>query len=293
MEGAFLAQKSRIIQLLYLALFILLGIFLSSALGMLLSKLCYGSAIIPEASNPAAALRLQSALSSIGSFLVPSLLFSYCQDRRWWHYNLADRKPASYFINVTIILSIIILPIVALLAQWNESIPLPELLQGLENDANDILEQFLQEHTYKSLVLNIFVLGLIPAVCEEFLFQGSIQPFLTEWSKRPHLAIWITAFIFSAIHLQFAGFIPRFLLGAYLGYLLYWSKSLWLPILAHFLHNAFTIMLSFSLEGRGIDLDNIKFTQIHGAIPMLATCIVGTTIGLIFMWKTQQGQPRE
>lgn len=289
MEPLF-ANKSRGVQLLYLALFIVIGLIVSSGLAMLLSWLFWGSLNTEGSSNPLATLYLQSTISSIGTFLAPALLFAYCQDRQWWHYNQADRKPAYHLVNVTLILSIIILPLVTLLGQWNEAIPLPEALQEMEDSANDILSRLLQDHSYPSLLLNILVLGLVPAVCEEFLFQGSLQPFFTEWTKKPHLAIWLTAFIFSTIHLQFAGFIPRFFLGAYLGYLFYWSRSLWLPILAHFLHNALTIMVTFTLEGRGIDLDNLKFTQIHGAIPMIITCVVGTFISLVFMWKTKDAE---
>ena len=277
-------------QLLYLALFFLIGLIVATGISMLLTWLCFGSPNAAESSNPLAALYLQSAVASIGSFLAPALLFAYCQDRQWWRYSSADRKPAYHLVNVTLILSIIILPLVALLGQWNEAIPLPEALQQMEDAANDVLEKLMQDHSYATLFLNIIVLGLIPAASEEFLFRGALQPFLTDWTRKPHLAIWLTAFIFSAIHLQFAGFIPRFLLGAYLGYLCYWSRSLWLPILAHFLHNALTIMVSFTLAGRGIDLENIKFTQIHGALPMIITCVVGTFISLVFMWKTKDAE---
>lgn len=283
----FFAHKSRGVQLLYLALFFLTGLIVATGASMLLSRLCFGSMNVAYGSNPLAALYLQSAMASIGSFLAPALLFAYCQDRQWWHYNHADRKPAYHLVNVTLILSIIILPLVALLGQWNEAIPLPDALQEMEDAASDILEGLMQTRSYAALFLNILVLGLIPAVSEEFLFRGALQSFLTDWTRKPHLAIWLTGLIFSAIHLQFAGFIPRFLLGVYLGYLFYWSRSLWLPILAHFLHNALTIMLSFTLEGRGIDLESIKFTQIHGAIPMIITCVVGTFISLVFMWKTK------
>ena len=277
-------------QLLYLALFFLIGLIVATGISMLLTWLCFGSPNVAESSNPLAALYLQSAVASIGSFLAPALLFAYCQDRQWWRYSSADRKPAYHLVNVTLILSIIILPLVALLGQWNEAIPLPEALQEMEDAANSVLDKLMQDHSYATLFLNIIVLGLIPAASEEFLFRGALQPFLTDWTRKPHLAIWLTAFILSAIHLQFAGFIPRFLLGAYLGYLCYWSRSLWLPILAHFLHNALTIMVSFTLAGRGIDLENIKFTQIHGALPMIITCVVGTFISLVFMWKTRDAE---
>ena len=94
--------------------------------------------------------------------------------------------------------------------------------------------------------------------------------------------------IFSAIHFQFSGFIPRLLLGAYLGYLFYWSRSLWLPVLAHFLHNALSLLVDFSFQGRGVELDEMKFTDIHGTVPLVISCSVVTFISLLFLWRTQK-----
>ena len=114
------------------------------------------------------------------------------------------------------------------------------------------------------------------------------KAFISDKSGKPHLAIWLTAFIFSTIHFQFYGFIPRLLLGAYLGYLFYWSRSLWLPILAHFLHNALSILVEFTLAGRGILTDEMEFTQVKGSIPLLISCVVVTFISLAFMWRIQK-----
>ena len=78
-------------------------------------------------------------------------------------------------------------------------------------------------------------------LAEEILFMGALLSIIRKKATNPHLAIWIVAIIFSAIHFQFYGFIPRMLLGAFLGYLLYWSKSIWIPVFAHFLHNAIAV----------------------------------------------------
>ena len=161
-------------------------------------------------------------------------------------------------------------------------------MKQMEESADSISETLFGNLTNGTLFVNIIVMAALPAICEEFLFRGTLQNLLEKKSSKPHLAIWITAIIFSAIHLQFYGFIPRMLLGAYLGYLLYWSRSLWLPVLAHFLHNALSILVSFTFLRRGIDLDEMKFTDIHGAITLVLSCAVVLAMGLVFMWRTQK-----
>jgi hypothetical protein len=271
------------------------GAFVFSALGLLVSSAIFHTMDPYSASDSATYIRITQAFSTIGTFLVPALLFAYCQDGKWFHYNKADRQPYYLLVNVTLVLSIVILPIVAILNQWNQALTLPESMSGLEEamkrleaKSEDILQLLTFNHTYATLAANLLVLALLPAVCEEFLFQGTLQVFISDKSGKPHLAIWLTAFIFSTIHFQFYGFIPRLLLGAYLGYLFYWSRSLWLPILAHFLHNALSILVEFTLAGRGILTDEMEFTQVKGSIPLLISCAVVTFISLAFMWRIQK-----
>lgn len=291
----FFEGKNRFLQILFLLLFVVAGAIVFSGLGMLVAYAVYHTNNMYEAADPAGYIRIVQAFNSVGMFLVPSLMFAYAQDRRWLDYNWGNNKPHYLLVNVTLLLSIVILPVVALLTQWNQAIELPQSLGGLQQwmadldeQADAIMEMLTARHTYGTLLVNIVVLAFLPALCEEFMFQGTIQAFLTKWIQKPHLAIWITALIFSIIHFQFSGFIPRLLLGAYLGYLFYWSRSLWLPVLAHFLHNALTLLVDFSFQGRGLSLDDMKFTDIHGAIPLVISCSVVTFVSLIFLWRTQK-----
>jgi len=88
------------------------------------------------------------------------------------------------------------------------------------------------------------VISIIPAIGEELVFRGIVQnELLRIWNKK-HFAVWVTGFIFSFIHFQFFGFIPRMLLGVLFGYCYLWTKSLWVPIAMHFLNNALTLLVS-------------------------------------------------
>lgn len=291
----FFEGKNRFVQILFLLVFVLGGVLIFSALGELIAYLVYHTLTISEAPNPGGFVRISQTFSSIGLFLIPSLLFAYGQDKQWFHYNALDQKPHNLLIDAVLLLSIAILPVVALLSQWNQSIQLPDSMANMsawmkktEETATQLMSYMTTAHTYPVLFLNLFVMAILPAICEEFMFQGTIQVFLTKWIKKPHVAIWLTAVIFSFIHFEFNGFIPRLLLGAYLGYLFYWSKSLWLPILAHFLHNALSVLIDFTFQGRGINVDDVKFTSVHGAIPLVITCALMTIMGLVFMWRIQR-----
>ena len=139
--------------------------------------------------------------------------------------------------------------------------------------SDHILELMTADTHVSTLLLNLLVCALLPAVCEEFFFRGSLQQVLLRWSKNTHVAIWLTGFIFSAIHFQIDGFVARWLLGAYLGYLLVWSGSLWLPILAHFLHNALSILIAHIL------LVNNTATEEH----LTLSSILFASISLLFL----------
>lgn len=291
----FFEGKNRLLQAISLLIFVIFGAIVFTALGDLVNYAVFHTHIMSEAANPAAFARIEQSFASLGVFLFPALLFAFCHDKKCLHYNAADRWPNYLLVNVTLVLSVTVLPLVAALSGWNESIHLPSALSKVESWMLKMESQTMQiqhmmtyQHDYLNLTANLITLALLPAVCEEFLFQGTIQRFFHKGNMNPHLAIWVTAFIFSAIHLQFFGFIPRLLLGAYLGYLFYWSRSLWLPILAHFLHNALTLLISFTFEGRGIFLDDVRFTDVKGAIPTLVGSALVTAMSLVFMWKTQK-----
>lgn len=286
-----LQQKSYWIQLLVLALFMIGGLLIFSSLGELIILLIYHTPNMLEASDPVTAIRITQMLSTIGAFLIPALLFAYCQDRMWFNYNAANRKPPYSMTNIVLILSITLLPIVGVLSAFNQNImpqegAVAEFMRNMEEAANHILELVTRQHTTWDLIANLLIFAVLAGVCEEFFFQGALQPLMMKWTKNPHIGILITALIFSALHFQFYGFIPRFVLGVYLGYLFFWSRSLWLPILAHVLHNALSILIDYTLQGRGIDTDNLQFTDMRGSIPTAISCTLVSAMAIVYLWRT-------
>lgn len=150
-----------------------------------------------------------------------------------------------------ILLMPLALPAVNWLKSLNDLVVLPHFMSGvelwmqqMEHQSEVLTDKFLSVSSYSGLALNLLVMAAIPALGEELFFRGILQTVLGEKFNR-HLAVWITAFIFSAIHLQFYGFLPRFLLGAALGYLFLFSGSIWASIVAHFINNALAVVLFF------------------------------------------------
>lgn len=110
--------------------------------------------------------------------------------------------------------------------------------------ATEVTQSMLTYDSAWQFPATLLTVALLPAVCEEFAFRGVIQPLVAKWTNNAHAAVWMAGFLFSAIHLQFHGFLPRMILGAGLGYLVLYSNSLWPAIAAHFFNNAGAILLA-------------------------------------------------
>ena len=178
--------------------------------------------------------------SGVGLFITPTLLYAHLTNFDFKFTRITRQNTILVFA-----IMMLITPFVGLLLEWNMQIPLPEWLLRFDLNSEAIVEAFLKMSTISDLLYTLIVIAVVPAIGEELLFRGYLQQKIGKRLKNPHTAIVITAFLFSAIHLDVQGIIPRFILGVLLGYLYYWSKSLWLPILAHFVNNAQAVILSY------------------------------------------------
>ncbi|MDE6454254.1 MAG: CPBP family intramembrane metalloprotease [Muribaculaceae bacterium] len=133
-------------------------------------------------------------------------------------------------------------------------------LRTMEENAEAMITVMQGSGTWGDLILNILIIGVAAGFSEELFFRGALQRLLSTGGVNAHASIWIAAAVFSAVHMQFFGFVPRLLLGAYFGYLLLWSRSIWLPAAAHALNNTIYVTAQWIYQNHGtpaVTVDNI------------------------------------
>lgn len=208
------------------------------------------------------ALMLLQTLVHLFTFLIPTLLYwRWIERRNFLNFRFRkDPEPLTWLL--VFILVIIFIPLNSVFIEWNASMKLPPAMQEIEiwmrNKEDQLLHftEFLTNfESLPQLFIAIIVIALIPAIGEEVLFRGVLQRKLAQSWSNVHLSIWVSAFVFSAIHFQFYGFLPRLLLGALFGYLYYWSGRLAIAIFAHFVNNGFTVVMLYLYNMKLIDIN--------------------------------------
>jgi membrane protease YdiL (CAAX protease family) len=252
---------------------ILIGAVLFTLVATMMAVSIYGVSmlelpkIIEDFDNPLTIeiLKLIQTVSEIGTFIIPAILLAYFFSTKPSMYLGLDKKalPTSYLLIV--VLMVVALPFINFLGELNSHMKLPEALSGLEKwmkDSEDkaalVTEKFLVMNSAKDFIYAFVMIALLPAIGEELMFRGIIQRVFSEWFKNANTAILTTAILFSAMHMQFYGFVPRMLLGIMLGYLYVWSGSLWLPILAHLVNNGAAVILTYLLKSQVTTFDADK-----------------------------------
>jgi len=213
----------------------------------------------PEVLN---SLKIFQALSSVFMFLAPPIFFAYLIV----HEPKSYIKTSTHFNPVLLLLVLVIMfisaPLMEIMVNLNQQMVFPDFLKGLykwmkdsEEDAARTTAIFLKMSGPKDLIINLIMIGFLPAVAEEFLFRGAIQTIFTRWTKNPHWGIWIAAILFSAMHMQFFGFLPRMMLGVGFGYFVWWSGSIWTSIWAHLLNNGTAVVVTYLFQQKLINLN--------------------------------------
>jgi len=210
--------------------------------------------VLSDVANPEnlVFLKYLQTLQAFGLFIVPAFIIAYLFDTSSISY-LAFKKNIA-FSSILIVITIMLcsLPLINFLAKLNSEMQFPEFLKQVEiwmkekeNAAMEITEAFLKMDSVGMLAFNIFMIGILPAIGEELIFRGILQRIFAEWTRNIHWGILIASILFSSMHMQFYGFVPRLILGVLFGYLFYWSGSIWVPITAHFINNTTAVILYY------------------------------------------------
>jgi len=256
------------LQLLLLLFYAVTGGLVFGILAIAIVLLMYGLGIVSNLdmllagdTKYIAGFKVIQILSSIGTFILPPIALALTERKKVTEFYLFKQPK---FLLVVLVLAIMILsmPFMEWTVIWNQKMVLPDFLHKIEQWMKEkeaiAMKMTIQLITVRSnfdFIVNLVMIAVIPAIGEELMFRGGVQRSLNRAFENPHLAIWLSAIIFSAIHVQFYGFVPRMLLGAGFGYLYYYSGSIWYAMLAHFINNAYAVCAAFYMQKHHMPLD--------------------------------------
>lgn len=281
-------KKSDLVLTLGQRLGLLLCIFivcyvLTSVLAVLLGKILIA--------KPAAALRITAMAQDIIAFIMPAVATACVVTRKPAELLAISRLRNPLWPLAIIVIMVVSIPAQELIIRWNEGLRFPEgaeqLFRTLEDAAQASMRILLADTSIPALIVNILIIGVAAGFAEEFLFRGCFQRLLITGGVNHHAAIWIVAFVFSALHFQAFGFVPRLLLGAYFGYLLFWTRSIWAPVIAHALNNSIFVITAW-IELRHnpdalLDNETIEFTW-----PVILLSFLATAALLYYLHRTSK-----
>lgn len=237
-------------------------------------------------------LQILQIVQSVGLFVIPPILFAMMVSEYPLRFLSLRQKPywTGIFLSVSVLFFSI--PFINFAGKLNSQLVLPPFMDGItnwmkdkENLAESISAAFINRPMSK-LPVNLLMIALIPAIGEELLFRGVLQPEAIRITKNVHCGIWLTSVLFGALHLQFYTFLPRVILGSLFGYLLQYSRSLWYPIAAHFLNNTMAVLFAFFGNHSGAIQKIWEIGSGRSEILVVALSIILTLLTLRFFRKS-------
>ncbi len=295
----FLPNKtSPVSQFLILLIIILTSWVIFSVIGLIPAFFIWGTDIISDSSvlfENVNFLKYYQIINSLGLFIFPPLFFAHLAYNKPFTWLNLSGKSTLLFMALSILIAITAQPFISFLGVFNGHLEfgghlkeIGEWIYKREQEAQYSTELFLKGTGWIHYSVNIFIIAILPAIGEELLFRGAIQNSLTRVFNNAHLSIWITAILFSAIHLQFFGFLPRFMLGLIFGYLVLYGNSLWLAIAAHFTNN-FLAFILYHQSLNGSDKTNIlESGEEYPSVIWVILSVISVFMILYYIYKSQK-----
>lgn len=293
-------QKTIIIIAIFAAAFLIsqiLSVFIMDLFGVGINI----NKITAEQKYEILGIKLAQLFASLVLFVIPPFIIAKVFKYKITEYLQIKSSPKAICYLLTLLFMIASYPLLSIISEWNASLRFPESIKFLEEifrlaeeTNSNITNLILSGTTISDLLLNILVIAIIPAVGEEFVFRGLLQKYLIKAIKNPHIGIIISAFIFSAIHFSLFGFVPRFILGIFLGYLAWRFSSLIPGIFAHFLNNAFAVCLSFyfSKIGQTQNLEDINIYP-DNIYLLIGITVIASVLGLLLFANIKRKKIRK
>jgi membrane protease YdiL (CAAX protease family) len=202
------------------------------------------------------AIMWMQAVSTLFMFFLPVYFFAIICYRNPSKFIGFNTRISSRQLLMVIAILILTFPLSGALAELNKTIPIPKAweikFKAMEASRAAQEATLININSFARYILSMFIIALLPGIFEEVCFRGGLQNILMRWLKGPWIAIILTAFIFSIIHISYYGFLVRFALGIILGLVFYYSGSLWLSIIFHFLYNGVQVTALYLLNKPGV-----------------------------------------
>ncbi len=274
------------IELLIFLAIALLSMIVFSFLGMAVIFMLYGiTAFDFSNSDDVFAAKIMQFFNAFGLFVVPPVIYLRIMKHEWLRYRFtANTNIVLLFL--VVVLTYAALPAIEWLAQLNALIPLPETWQTfiaqMEEQTLTATKAMLQIRGVGDFLFTLVIIGVLPAIGEELFFRGVLQRIFIRWIGSLWGGVLITAFLFSILHLEFSGILPRFALGVILGLLYAWSNNLTYSVILHFFNNASVVLYIYFNR---IDVNQLSDLEILSGTTWLAGVISVLSItGLMYVF---------
>ena len=281
-------KKTDLVLTLGQRLILLLCVFLVGYVLTVLSSYVLGRLM---AGNTSGAIRISAVIQDVLTFILPAIVTAIFVTRKPAELLALQRKPQLTAIAAVCLLLLVSIPAQEAVIYWNYNLSLPESMSNFETIARQLeatafntLKSLMANTSAAALIVNILIIGVFAGLSEELLFRGCFQRLLVTGGVNRHVAVWLVAICFSALHFQFFGFVPRVLLGAYFGYLLLWTGSLWIPVTAHVLNNVMFVITAWH-QARTEGLEARDNEPTLWSVPMTVASVIVTAIILRYLWS--------
>lgn len=257
-----------------------------------------GNEFTMDLSDPAliSMMKVSQFIGALILFVIPAFVLAYMLFEDRVDGLTLKIAPKATIIFLSALLIIAAQPMIGWLSEVNLAIKLPESMSAAEQwmknsekTMGELTKAFLSDRTIIGLITNLFIIAFLAAFGEELLFRGVLQKTLIASTRNIHLGVWLAAIVFSAVHMQFYGFLPRMFLGAVLGYVFVWSGSIWIPIIVHFINNGAAVLLSFFTGNP--DVEKIGGSTDAATDPIMVGASAVVTVGLLYLIATRS-KPR-
>lgn len=240
-------------------------------------------------------LKYFQIIQSIGLFLVPPFIIAYLFGDKTFNYLKLTKKPSLLILLLGVIGILVAVPFIEFLAKLNSSLSFPDSMASVETylrnsaiENKKLAESLFKGTSMLNLVVNIFMIAILPAIGEELLFRGVFQKIFVEWTRNVHVGVIIAAFLFSFFHFEIFQFIPRFMMGIFLGYLFVWSKSIWVPISVHFANNGVAVFYEFLKNNNMTSFNFEEITKSDNFAIYTILSILITSLICFFIYRSSK-----